>query len=80
MEFEQIRHFFGWCAIINMGILLYWFLFLAFAHNWVYRMHVWWFDMSKEKFISVHYTGMLLFKLSIFAFNITPYLALRIIA
>jgi hypothetical protein len=68
-----------WCFVINMGILLWWWLFLTFAHNWVYQVHGKWFKISVEKFDTIHYTGILFFKLGIFFFNLVPYLALLIV-
>jgi len=62
-----------------MGILLWWFLFIALAHDWVYRMHSKWFKISEEKFDAIHYAGISFFKVTIFAFNIVPYLALCIV-
>ena len=69
----------GWCAVLNMGLLLWWFLFLVFAHDWVYRIHSKWYKIPEEKFDSIHYAGMAFFKIIVLAFNIVPYLALRIV-
>ncbi len=33
MTIEVVRSFLGWCSVINMGLLLYWFLFIMFAHD-----------------------------------------------
>ena len=70
----------GWSAIINMGLLLWWFLFFAFAHDWVYYIHSKWFKIPVETFNAIHYAGIAFYKISIFVFNIIPYLALRIAA
>lgn len=69
-----------WSAIINMGVLLWWFLFFCFAHDWMYRLHTRWFRLSVETFDAVHYGGMAAYKLGIFLLNIMPYVALRIAA
>ncbi|MDO9566733.1 MAG: hypothetical protein Q7J15_08340 [Candidatus Desulfaltia sp.] len=79
MTIEIIRDALLWCAVINMGLLLWWFLLFMLAHDWMYRFHGKWFSLSTEKFDSIHYTGMALFKIGIFLFNLTPYLALRIV-
>ncbi len=83
MTQEIVRGFFGWCGLINLGILLYWFVFIAFATDWVYKMHIRWYKqpykVTKERFLEIHYTGMLYFKLIIFFFNIVPYGVLWII-
>lgn len=79
MTVDVIRDVLGWCAIINMGLLLWWFLFMTVAHDWVYRVHGKWFGLSVEGFDSIHYAGMAFYKLCILLFNIVPYLALRIV-
>ena len=73
----------GWCAIINMCLLLWWFLFFVFAHDWVYFWHSKWFNIPNipvETFNTIHYAGMLFYKLAIFMLNIIPFFALRIAA
>ena len=79
MDLPTIRAFLGWCAIINMGLLLWWWGFLVFAHDWVYRWHSKWLKVSVEQFDAIHYVGMTYFKIAIFVFNIVPYFALLII-
>jgi len=79
MTIETIREVLGWCAVINMGLLLWWWLFLSLGHDWVYRLHTKWFKLPVEKFDAIHYAGMTFFKISIFALNIVPYFALCIV-
>jgi len=79
MTLEQIRAMLAWCTVINLGVLLWWFLFIALAHDWTYRYHNKWFKLSVEAFDSMHYAGMGLFKIGIVLFNLAPYLALRIV-
>ncbi|NOQ34846.1 MAG: hypothetical protein GQ569_03020 [Methylococcaceae bacterium] len=80
MTIEALSELLFWSAIINMGLLLWWVLFFIFARDWIYKYHSKWFKLSPEKFDSIHYTGMMLLKISIFIFNIVPYLALKIIS
>lgn len=79
MNVETLSEFLFWSAIINIGLLLWWVAFFIFAHDWIYGYHSKWFRLSVERFDSIHYAGMMLFKISIFVFNIVPYLALKII-
>lgn len=79
MTLDVIRDALLWCFIINMGLLMWWFLFLTLAHDWVYRMHSKWFKVSVERFDAIHYAGISFFKIIIFAFNLVPYLALLIV-
>ncbi len=79
MTVEIVRDVLAWCAVINVGLLLWWVLFLTLAHDLAYRVHGKWFKLSVERFDVIHYSGMLFFKICIFLFNIVPYLALRIV-
>jgi hypothetical protein len=79
MTIDLIRDAFLWCFIINIGILLWWFLFFTLAHDWMYKIHGKWFKLSVDKFDTIHYAGMAFFKICIFLFNIVPYFALRIV-
>jgi hypothetical protein len=80
MTIEMIRNWLGVCGLINIGVLMMWFVMMIFAHDWIYKMHTKWFKMSVESFDAMHYGGMGLFKLLIFVFNIVPWLALLIVA
>ncbi len=79
MTVEILRGVLGWCSVINMGLLLWWFLFLVFAHDLVYRIHSRWFKIPVETFDAIHYAGMAFLKIAIIVFNIIPYFALRIV-
>jgi len=79
MTVDIMRELLGWCSVINMGLLLWWFLIIHFAHDWVYKFHSKWFKVSVETFYAIHYAGIAFFKVGVFVFNIVPYIALRII-
>ena len=79
MTLELTRSMLAWCSVINIGLLLWWYLFFILAHDWMYRMHSRWFTIPVDRFDTVHYAGMGLLKLGIFLFNVVPYLALRIV-
>ena len=79
MTVEIVREMLGWSAVINLGILVFWFLAFTLIHDLIYRIHGSLFKLSVEKFDAIQYAGMAFFKLCIFLFNIAPYLALRIV-
>jgi hypothetical protein len=79
MTLEMVRSFFLWCAIINFGVLMYWFLVFAFARDWLHRVHGRWFRLSVEQFDAVHYVGLTVFKVGVILFNLVPYVALLIV-
>lgn len=79
MTIDTVRDVLLWCFVINVGLLLWWFLFFTLAHDWLYRFHGKWFKLSMESFNAIHYGGMAFFKICIFVFNLVPYIALQIV-
>jgi hypothetical protein len=49
MSIEMVRNAVLWCAIINYGILLVWFLFFMLAHDSIYSLRGRWFHLSVEQ-------------------------------
>ena len=80
MTLETLRSFFGWCSVINMALLLWWFFTIVKLHDFVYKMHTKWFNLSPEKFDELHYAAMAFFKLTVFVFYVVPYIVLCIIS
>jgi len=79
MSIEVARKVCLWCAVLNFGLLLCWFLFFTSAHDWMYQFHSRWFHLSVEQFDTVHYAGMAIYKMGIILFNLVPYVALRLV-
>ena len=65
---------------VNTGLLLWWWLWLVAAHDWVYNMHTRWFRVSSEQFDTIHYAGIAFFKVLNIVFFFVPWIALHIIA
>jgi len=80
MSIEIVRSALLWCTIINYGLLLTWFAFFVFPHQWLYRLSRRWFRLTDEQFDAVSYAGIALYKMGILLFNLVPYIALRIVA
>lgn len=79
MTLELIRSTLAWCTVINMGLLVWWFLAFTLAHDLTHRLHGRWYKLSAEQFDAIHYKGIMYFKGGIFLLNLVPYLALRIV-
>src|SRR5215510_14296433 len=47
-----------WCAMINYGVLLVWFLVFLLGHEWMYGWHSRWFQLSREQFYALHYGAL----------------------
>ena len=75
----MLTKFFMWCTILNMGLLVFSFLILTFAGDFVYRIHSKWFPMPRETFNVVLYSFIGIYKIIVFVFNIVPWVVLAII-
>ncbi len=80
MNIQTLTDFFMWCSILNMGLMIFAFIFITLSGDFVYRMHTRWFPMSRETFNVVLYSTLGAYKLILFIFCITPWIALEIIA
>jgi hypothetical protein len=79
MSIDAARDFFLWCTIINYAILLVWFLLFVSARDWMHRFHGRWFRLPGDRFDTLHYGGMAVFKIGILLFNLVPLIALWIV-
>jgi hypothetical protein len=78
MSIEVARDALLWCAVINYGLLLVWFVLFVLPHGWMHRLWGRWFRLSAEQFDLVNFAGIVLYKLAVLLFNLVPYIALRI--
>ena len=79
MSIELLRNILLWCAVINYGVLLVWFMFFILGRGFMHRLHSRWFQLSRQQFDIIHYAGLGIFKLGIILLNLVPYIALRIV-
>lgn len=82
MTIIELRDTLFWCFIINIGLMLWWWIWLVAAHDWVYQMHTRWFavSLSKGQFDAIHYAGIAFYKVLNILFFLVPWVALHIIA
>lgn len=79
MDLETLRAFFGWCTVINGGLLILAFLICAMAGDWVYRMHSRWFRIPRETLDRTIYCFLGAMKIIVILLNLVPYVVLLII-
>lgn len=72
LDLESLRQILLWSLVVNYAILLVWFGVIAFAHDWVYRLHTRWFRLSPETFDALHYGGMAAYKVGVLLLNVAP--------
>ena len=80
MSVEQLAAFLGCCTLINFAFLLLAAVFLALAKDFVVNTHARLFGIGESELPGIYFRYLAYYKIAIFVFNLTPYLALRIIA
>ena len=79
MTMDQLRHFFGWCALFNIGVFILWFLLCVTARPLLMDLSRRYFHVSEEAYDKGMFYGITFYKLSIILFMLTPYLTLRVL-
>jgi hypothetical protein len=79
MNIKAARRALLWCAIINYGLLVVWFLLFALLHESLLRNWGRWFHLSAEQFDFLNFAGMMLLKIFVLVFNLVPYVALVVV-
>ena len=79
MTIDTARGFFLSCTLINYAILLLWALPFMFWRDGLYRLWGRWFRLSPEQFDIMNLSGISLYKIGIFLFNLVPCIALYLV-
>ena len=79
MSIGDIQNVLLWCAAINYTLLLAWVLLVTVARGPWQRWQSRIFRLSVERLDVLNWAGIALYKLMIIVFNLTPYLALRLV-
>ncbi|MDD5708579.1 MAG: hypothetical protein PHR35_21885 [Kiritimatiellae bacterium] len=79
MDIETLSRFFMWCTVLNFGLLLLSYLYVAFAGDSVYKTHSKRFPMQRETFNAVLYSCFGIYKIAWLVFCAVPWLVLEII-
>jgi len=79
MNYQALSKFFMWCTILSMGILILWTSLFACCADWLYEMHSHFFLIPREKFNTIIYAFIGLFKILALIFNLIPWCALLIL-
>lgn len=75
---ENLIDFFGWCSLINFGILLFSTFVVKLYLGPIGNLHAKIFNLKKEQLPLTYYGYLAVYKIMILIFNLVPYLALKI--
>jgi len=68
------------CFLGGMVLLMVWFAGYAVAGDWIYQVHSKWFQIPRQSFDAIHYTGMAVTKIAILLFFLIPWIAIKLMS
>ena len=81
-DIEQITAFFGWCSVINIGLLIFTTILLIVLKDFISSVHcrLMGLDLTKDKdkLQGLYMNYLAYYKIAIIMLNITPYFALKL--
>lgn len=77
---EPLTTFFGWCSVINIGVLVLSTIALVAMKGPISSVHSKLFGINQEKLPSTYLQYLGSYKIAIFMFNVVPYFALTIMS
>ena len=72
--------FFGWCSLINIGVLIFATLFLVFFGSFTKKIHSKFINIPEQELDIIYFKYLGNYKIGILIFNLVPYIALQIMA
>ena len=80
MNLEQWREFFGWCTVINFGVLFVSTVAILGAGRWIASLHGRLFSLPPDELRKSYYHYIAIYKLLALSLNFSPWLALTIMS
>ena len=79
MTTETLTAFFGWCALINIGLMILTTVTLLVGQEPILRFHSRMFGLEKTELQRAYFQYLAQLKIAVLVFSIVPYIALRLI-
>ena len=75
---DTLTVFFGWCSVINIGILVFAAFILMILKEPISRLHSKLFGLNQESLPLIYFRYLGNYKIAILMFNLVPYIALKV--
>ena len=79
MTVDILREVLGWCAVINIGLLIFSAIFVVLLRGPISHIHAKMFNLDESDLSRAYFQYLAQYKIAIIMFNIIPYFALRIV-
>jgi len=78
MTLDALTTFFGWCAIINITVLLISTILLMLFKQPIMRLHSKFFGVSADELPTMYFNYLGNYKIATYVISIVPYIALKV--
>ena len=80
LDIETVTSFLGWCAVINIGLLMFSAFFLTVFNTPVKVLHSKLIAVDSGSLNTLYFNFLGNYKIAVLVLNIVPYCALKIMA
>jgi hypothetical protein len=80
MDMQSLTTFFGWCAVLNIGLLVFSTLMMALLKDQAVRIHSSLFGLNPDGLPDKYFDWLANYKIATYIFSIVPWLALKIMS
>ncbi len=77
---ETLTTFFGWCTVINLGLMAFGLAKLLVLRDWASGVHAKMFGFDEKQVRAAYFHYLANYKIAIVIFNLGPYVALKIMS
>ena len=77
---EAMTEFFGWCSVINIGLLMLSSVFIVGIRGFVLRIHGKMFGLDEQTLSEAYFQYLAHYKIAVIVFSIVPYFALKLMS
>ncbi len=77
---ETLTAFFGWCTVINLGLLMVAAVVLGLMRGSISQIHAKMFNLNEADLSRAYFQYLAQYKIAVLVLNLVPYIALKIIA
>jgi hypothetical protein len=78
VDLLTITTFLGWCSVINIGLLLFYVIWLVAFRSLTKKIHSTLLHVDPEMLDAIYFQFLGNYKLAVIILNIVPYIALKI--
>ena len=80
MTLDALTTFFGWCAVINIAVLLISTALIMIFKQGIRGLHSKFFDVRQDELPAMYFNYLGNYKIATYVLSIVPYIALKIMS